>query len=124
MDGAEAEQSRKVLIVEDDVLSYTGLKRLLEHYGCEVDHAGTVADGIKQLEGEPEFVFLDLMLPDGEGTRVLERVRMGNMASRVIVVSGITEPGMLWRVKALQPEAMLQKPVDFLKILELMKPAA
>jgi DNA-binding response OmpR family regulator len=114
-----------VLIVEDDASAYAGLRRLLEHYGCEVDYAGTVADGLKRLaEGPPEYVFLDLALPDGEGTRVLERVRMGNLPSRVIIVSGTTEQGLLWRAKSLRPDAMLTKPVDFLRVLELMKPAA
>jgi hypothetical protein len=49
---------------------------------------------------------------------------MENLRSRVIVVSGSTEPGLLWRAKALQPAAVLPKPLDFLRVLELMKPAA
>lgn len=124
MTGVQVVQQTKALIVEDDVTACTGLKRLLEHYGYQVEHAGTVADGLKGLEGKPDFVFLDLALPDGEGTRVLERVRMANMSSRVIVVSGTTEEGLLWRAKSLKPDAMLSKPLDFLRVLELMKPAA
>lgn len=124
MAGAKASQRKKVLIVEDDFTTYTGLRRLLEHYGCQVDYAGTVADALMCLEDEPEFVFLDLALPDGEGTRVLERVRMTNLAARVIVVSGVTEQGVLWRAKALNPDAMLPKPLDFMDVLALMQPAA
>jgi CheY-like chemotaxis protein len=119
-----AAKRKKVLVVEDDDAAFNGLKRLLEHYGCEVERAGTVAEAIEQLEHGPDFVFLDLMLPDGEGTRVLERIRMGNLPARVIVVTGATERGLLWRAKSLQPEAMLPKPLDFLQVLELMRPAA
>jgi DNA-binding response OmpR family regulator len=124
MTGVQTEQRTRVLIVEDDASAYAGLRRLLEHYGCEVDYAGTVAEGLKRLDEGPEYVFLDLALPDGEGTRVLERVRMGNLPSRVIIVSGTVEQGVLWRVKSLKPDAVLTKPVDFLRVLELMKPAA
>lgn len=124
MTGVQTQDRTKVLIVEDDASACAGLKRLLEHYGCEVDSVGTVADGLKRLEGRPDYVFLDLVLPDGEGTRVLERVRMANLPSQVIVVSGSTEQGLLWRAKSLQPAAMLPKPLDFLRVLELMKPAA
>src|SRR5215217_375958 len=107
---------RSVLIVEDDVQASASLRRLLEHYGCEVKEAGTVAEGIEGLAGAPEFVFLDLELPDGDGTRVLGRVRMGGMASRVIVVSAVKERGALWRTEALHPEAMLEKPLDFMRV--------
>jgi DNA-binding NarL/FixJ family response regulator len=119
-----ASKRKRVLIVEDDPCAAKGLRRLLEHYECDVTDAGTVADGIKGLEAGPEVVFLDLLLPDGEGTRVLERVRMTRAACRVIVVSGVSEPGMLWRAKALRPDAMLPKPVDFMRVLELLRPAA
>jgi hypothetical protein len=49
---------------------------------------------------------------------------MGNLSSRVIVVSGASEPGLLWRAKSLRPDAILTKPLDFLRVLELMNPAA
>jgi CheY-like chemotaxis protein len=124
MAGVQARDRKSVLIVEDDASACIGLKRLLEHYGCEVAHVGTVADGLKGLADNPDYVFLDLMLPDGEGTRVLERVRMANLPSRVFVVSATTEQGVLWRTKALKPDALLPKPLDFLRVLELMKPVA
>lgn len=114
----------KVLVVEDDAQTYKGWQRLLEHYGCDVRHAATVADGLKGLDGQPEYVLLDLGLPDGEGTAVLERVRMSGHPCRVFVVSAITERAKLLKAKSLRPDAMLAKPVDFMTILELMKPAA
>jgi DNA-binding response OmpR family regulator len=120
----ESGRRKTVLVVEDDVQASGGMKRLLEHYGCEVVVAGSVAEGLKGLAGKPDFVFLDLGLPDGEGTRVLERVRAEGLASRVIVMSGLKERVALWRAASLKPEAMLSKPVDFLRVLELMRAAA
>jgi two-component system, response regulator RegA len=117
-------ERKKVLVVEDDACTYKGLERLLEHYGCDVRHAGTVAEGLRGLDEFPEYIFLDIMLPDGEGTRILERVRMSGSSSRVIVVSAMADRAKWLKVKSLRPDAVLPKPVDFMSILELMKPAA
>lgn len=121
---AQGSVGRKVLIVEDDAGTSQTLKRLLEHYGCEVEAAATVTEAMEMVKGEPEFVFLDLKLPDGDGVSVLEHVRHRNLATRVIIVTGESEPARLRRARSLMPEAMLSKPVDFMRILELMRPAA
>lgn len=116
---------QKVLVVEDDSGTYVGLRRLLEHYGCAVDHAGTVADAIRRVDGGgPQYVLLDLNLPDGEGVGVLEHVRRRDLPARVIVVTGTEDRALLARTRSLKPEAVLRKPVNFMQILELMRPAA
>src|SRR5436309_2052593 len=110
-----------VLVVDDDVQAVAGMRRLLEHYGYEVSEAGTVGGGVRGLAKRPAFVFLDLELPDGEGAEVLREVRRRGMPSRVVIVSGTSDRGAWVKAAALRPDAMLTKPVDFMRVLELMK---
>jgi len=64
------------------------------------------------------------MLPDGDGARVLEAVRKSRLASRVVVLTGVGDADHLDRVRGLNPEALLNKPVDFKQILEKLAKVA
>jgi DNA-binding response OmpR family regulator len=114
-----------VLVVEDDPIAAKVLERLLEHYEYEVETAGTVRDAMAALcRRDPNYVLLDLMLPDGCGTTVLERIREKRMRARVAVITGSNDRETVIKVARLAPQAVLKKPVTFLQILELLKSAA
>jgi DNA-binding response OmpR family regulator len=114
----------RVLVVEDDVPTADALRRLLSLYGYEVLLAETVREALRQLAARPDHILLDLMLPDGDGARVLEAVRQSRLASRVVVITGVGDPDHLARVRGLKPEALLRKPVDFTEILEKLSKVA
>ena len=108
----------RVLVVEDDSATTHALELLLRHQGYEVLMAHSVAEALRHLASEPDCVLLDLMLPDGDGMRVLETVREKGLKSRVVVITGVGDTDHLDRVHLLRPDALLRKPVDFLQILE------
>src|SRR5262245_54904406 len=104
----------RVLVVEDDLPTFQAMRALLEHYGFEVSHAMTTADALAGLAANPKYVFLDLMLPDGDGTRVLEHIRLKQLPITVAVITGTTDPDRIRRAEILKPELLLRKPFDFL----------
>ena len=110
-----------ILLVEDDRATYTAMSLLLEHYNYHVLHARTVAEAIDLLKERPNYLFLDLMLPDGDGTRVLEQVRKQKLPVTVAVISGTTDPRTVRRVQVLHPEVFLRKPLDFLALLSQLR---
>jgi DNA-binding response OmpR family regulator len=105
-----------VLVVEDDLAARRALKLILKSHGFGVSEAGTVGDAIGALAQRPDWVLLDLMLPDGCGTEVLHRVRRDQSACRVCVITGCG-PEKLAQVRALGPELLLKKPVDVQQLL-------
>ena len=107
-----------VLVVEDDPSTLHALELLLRHHRYQVTVATTVAEAIRRLDGEPDAILLDLMLPDGDGMRVLETVRARRLSSRVTIITGVGDTARLDEVRALAPDLMLQKPVDFSQILQ------
>jgi CheY-like chemotaxis protein len=112
-----------VLIVDDDRMHASALRSIFTRKGCDVAVAVSVSDGIAQLASRPDYVVLDLMLPDGDGVEILARVRAQEApvppaaATRVVVATGVNDPHKLREVLALQPHRLLNKPLDLVDLL-------
>ncbi|WP_422928900.1 response regulator [Singulisphaera sp. PoT] len=106
----------RLLIVEDNAISRRALEMLLRLRGWQVFSAATVAEGLSLLDEAPDCVLLDLMLPDGEGEQVLMAIRERNLNCRVIVTTGCHEAARKKALLHLNPDAILQKPLDFAQI--------
>jgi DNA-binding response OmpR family regulator len=84
----------------------------LRKQGYAVSEAATLAEALREADAnQPEWILLDLMLPDGCGTDVLRRVREGSIPSRVCVVTGCGA-AKLAEVRALGPEHVFVKPLN------------
>jgi len=101
-----------ILIVEDDALLRTTLRRRLERMGHVVHEAPTVAEGRQHLLGhQPDLVLLDLSLPDGNGLDFLDEQREALAESLILVMTGSGQ--IEDAVRAMKAGALdfLQKPV-------------
>lgn len=76
----------KILIVEDEVKIAETVKEYLERDGHDVRHVTTVADALNAVNAETDLIILDLMLPDGQGEDVCERV-VGLYSTPVIMLT-------------------------------------
>lgn len=89
-------RERSVLVIEDDDATSAFLADNLAADGFLVATASAAGEGLRAIEvRKPDLVVLDLILADGNGLRVLDRVRSADgLASRidpelpVIVLSG------------------------------------
>jgi DNA-binding NtrC family response regulator len=64
----------KIIVVEDDAIVRRNLEQQLRQQRYEVAGSGTLA-GVRELMERDTFdlIFLDVRLPDGEGTDLLKR---------------------------------------------------
>jgi len=90
----------RILIVEDHLFFSEALelmlgRRLSEEHGegAEFRQAATVADGLRIADEEGPFdvAVVDLMLPDGDGTDVVRRIRAAYPETRVAVLSSVLD---------------------------------
>ena len=66
----------RVLVVDDEPAIRRALRTSLEARGYEVATAATGEDAVvRAAEGAPDLVFLDLGLPDIDGTEAIRRIR-------------------------------------------------
>jgi CheY-like chemotaxis protein len=101
-----------LLIVEDDAWTRYALERLLRNRGWLVLTASTLAGGLELLDRRPDWIVVDLRLPDGNGEAILRRVRELGLPSRVIVCTSIMDDERLEGLKSLGPDAVINKPVE------------
>ena len=69
--------SRRVLLIEDDLLSATVLADGLRERGWEVEHVATGTEGLAHaLKSRPDAVITDLALPGIDGATVTSAIRL------------------------------------------------
>ncbi len=113
----------RVLVVEDDPIASSPLQLLLHHYNFEVQCVATVSQALAAVDSEPHFVLLDLMLPDGDGLEVLQRVRSRALRTSVIVLTASDDPKRRARVSQLSPARYFRKPLHLFDLLEALRTA-
>ena len=77
----------RILVVDDEPQIRRALRTSLSAHGYEVSTAGTGEEAIEvAADTSPHLIFLDLGLPDMDGTEVVKRLR-GFTAAPVIILS-------------------------------------
>src|SRR5262245_44512133 len=94
----------KVMIVDDSVVVRRMLVQLLESEpGIEV--VGWAGSGVSALQKltllDPDVVLLDVMMPDLDGIKTVQRLRLTYPTMPVIMCSSLTESGADVTLRAL-----------------------
>lgn len=105
-----------ILIVEDDDISRRMLVKLFGRLGFDASGAATIQEGLAHLEGK-SCLILDLNLPDGLGTAVLQKVRSENRPIRVAVFTGSTDAELLGEAKRHRPDGFFNKPINLNELI-------
>ena len=84
-----AELARSILLVDDDEVFRHRLARAFRDRGWDVSE-GADMDGALAAAAEetPEFVVVDLRLPDGSGLEVVRRLRALDATTVIVVLTG------------------------------------
>lgn len=78
-----------MLIVEDDDLLRERLGRAFDSRGFDVHMAADLGEAETEIAREaPEFVVLDLRMPDGSGLDLIARIKQIDPATRIVVLTG------------------------------------
>ena len=116
-------RTSRILIVEDDENSRYGLRTVLEMEGYRVEEARTGAEALAATESTRyDAVFMDIHLPDGEGTAVIRRIRErpdgGEMP--ILALTGQTADADRKKIEESGASTYLSKPVDVRHLLKTL----
>jgi two-component system nitrogen regulation response regulator GlnG len=107
------EKRIKLLIVDDEDAICFAFKRFFEARDCEVRVAATLHQGLAECTTFlPDFAFIDVCLPDGNGLALLEQLPAAAPGCRAVVITAF---GSLENVsRAVRGKALdcLVKPID------------
>ncbi|MCB1162076.1 response regulator [bacterium] len=84
-----ADESRRILVVDDETDILEMMQSLLEIEGFQVLTAENGADAVAALGQQPDLVLLDIMMPDMDGHEVLQAIR-AEAATRSLPVLMVT----------------------------------
>ncbi len=110
-----------VLIVEDDADLREMMAQLLSLEGFRTEAVENGRDALQYLErgGRPELILLDLMMPVMDGWEFRRRqMQDPALATVPVVVLSALDPA---RASELGGAAFLKKPLDFDRLLELVR---
>lgn len=104
----------RAVIVEDEKNSQELLKELISQY-CDpvkvVSVAGSVSEALEMIRlHEPELVFLDIQLPDGDGFQILEQLEDKELSFDIIFTTAYDQYAM--RAFKFAAADYLLKPID------------
>lgn len=103
-----------ILIVDDsDIIRYS-LKNFFSDYEIEVITSHDGLDGIqKVVEYKPALIFLDLMMPNFDGVKMLQVIKVldGHKSVPVIVISGNTNRSNVLAAIEAGAERVISKPL-------------
>jgi DNA-binding response OmpR family regulator len=108
-----------VLVVEDDRNARKAITRILRLQGFVPFEAGTVSEAMTALDGRPQWVLLDLMLPDGCGSQVLDRIVQDRLPIKVCITTGCVE-SKVNGLRARGAKHIMLKPLDVDRLLSLL----
>jgi CheY-like chemotaxis protein len=104
----------KALVIEDNENNSELISFILKYAGYRVVLAQNGLEGLKMAESElPDFIILDVQLPDIDGFEVLERLRRDKKfrSIPVIVMSSYSLSGDKKRMKELGGNYYIEKPI-------------
>ncbi|MEK6691703.1 MAG: response regulator [Nitrospirota bacterium] len=84
---AEKKGEKRILIVDDDIIYREEIRKVMENIGYEVDEAKTGLDAINIINKKlPDLIVLDVILPDIDGFKILNRLKEDISTKHVPVI--------------------------------------
>lgn len=120
-----ADEKQVALVIEDNEDNMVLITMLLQNAGYETLWAETGEQGVQLvLQQKPDFVLLDIQLPDIDGTEVLRRIR--SMDSKisglpVIAVTSYAMAGDREKLLAIGCDGYIEKPIDPMQVIKQIR---
>ena len=115
---------KTVLIIEDNEDNMVLITRLLEKAGYRTIWAETGQQGLDMtITEKPDFIILDILLPDTLGTEVLAKLKKNDTLSKipVIAMTSYAMAGDREKMLAAGCNGYIEKPVDPLRVISQIK---
>jgi len=115
---------KTALIIEDHPDNMVLICRLLDKAGYRTLQAMTGREGFETaLQKRPDFIILDIQLPDIDGTEVLKKIReseIGNTIS-VIAMTSYAMSGDREKLLSAGCDGYIEKPIDPIRVISQIK---
>ena len=120
-----ADKQQTALVVEDNEDNMVLITTLLHNAGYATIWSATGMEAIDLTEKQkPDFILLDIQLPDIEGTEVLNRIRSMDSdiaKTPIIAVTSYAMSGDREKLLSAGCDGYIEKPIDPLHIIDQIR---
>lgn len=111
----------RVLLIEDDRTTRRMVAKSLKDH-CELYEAPDASQGISAYNAfDPDLVFMDIELPDGDGQQLLEWITHNDPGAFVVMFSGHSDNNHVMDSIDSGAKGFVSKPFDLEKMLYFIK---
>jgi len=117
-------ESKKILIIDDDMDFREAVKITLEAEKYTVVEASDGAAGLKMIKEEkPDFIFLDVMMEEVDtGYKMADEIEKLNLTTPVVILSSFANAAKgMFDVTQIPVKEYLQKPLKSDQLLAVVK---
>ena len=117
---------KRVLVIEDNEDNMELITFILESNGYQTIKAETGRQGFElTLQERPDFIILDIQLPDILGTEVLRMIRESEVGDSIPIISmtSYAMAGDREKLLAAGCDGYIEKPIDPLSVMDQIKKA-
>ena len=112
----------RVLLIEDDNSTAKSIELALARKGIICDIAQTGQEGVDLgMIYDYDIILLDLVLPDIDGYKVMEKLKAGKIKTPIFILSGLSSADKKIKALELGADDYLTKPFDKAELLARMK---
>lgn len=116
--------NKKVLVVDDDVVSRLAIKEQLELKGFEVQVAENGIQALEEYKKSPcDLALVDIIMPGMDGLGLLVKLKEINQNLPVIMLTGDEKSESRERAKELGAYEYITKPVYISKLKQMIDSA-
>ena len=121
-----AEESKRILVVDDEPDTRTFLTTVLEDNGYRTQQVADGEEAIQAIQANPpDLITLDITMPEKSGVSVYRRVKESDEYKHipVIIVTGVSgdfKKFISTRRQVPPPDGYISKPVDHEEFLRLV----
>jgi two-component system cell cycle sensor histidine kinase/response regulator CckA len=119
------ERPCRVLVVDDEAVVRSLLRRSLERRGYTVTEAQDGHSALRAIaEAQPDLMLLDMTMPDLDGAEVLRRVRAEGLEFPVVIASGHLDTAAERRLARGSFQGFLRKPFSVTELVNIIEAAS
>jgi two-component system, response regulator YesN len=117
-----------ILVVDDENIVIDSIKYIVEKNFDDVFIVGTAISGREAIEKaelvKPDLIFMDIKMPGINGIDAIKEIKSGNSNPLFVIISASEQFEFAKEAVNLQVFEFLQKPVNQMKIIQIIKKAS
>lgn len=118
-------QSKKILLVDDDMRNIFALSKILQERGIEVIKSENGKNALEMLATHPniDLVLMDIMMPEMDGYEAMKRIRSQMKFKKLPIIALTAKTMKDDKQKCIDAGAndYITKPIDIERLLSLMR---